>query len=146
MPKVWLAAREAQRVATNTCIIDFELKTPDELDLPSYLRGLEDVEYSSASYTRIDEKNVSLLDHHASKPGLDPRLVKADLLALSCTRAVFTVWDILHRILSSDLDLKFIRWMRSNPYPGFITFAADGKIVASNHDYVLITYHAKFRC
>jgi hypothetical protein len=132
MPRAWLACQEALRLSMHTCIADFALEDPHSLDLPTYLKDLEDVEYFSATYTSHP--------HLISLPHLHPKLLEADLLAQSCTRAVYTFWAIMHRVLSPDSELKSVRWMRRNPYPDFVTFAAGEKVAPGSHDYFLITY------
>jgi hypothetical protein len=130
MRPVWLAAQRAHHIATNTHIASFNLEDLSELDLPMYLKDLDDFEYFSVIYSST---NISNLDLH-------PQLIEAALLSQPCTRAIYTFWHMPHYILGSDADLKHIRWMRRNPYPDFIAFAAHSAVVPYSHDYILLTY------
>ncbi|KAH3951940.1 hypothetical protein HBH70_082060 [Parastagonospora nodorum] len=143
MPKVWLAALKAHRRAASYEIIGFELTSPDSLELPAEFQSLTGMEYFYASRgpANTDE------GIHIHKPDLDPRLVKADLLANSCTNAVYTFWHIMHRILGIDPNFCGIHWMRRNPYPKFVTFDIDDveKITACSHDFFLVAYQGNDR-
>jgi len=92
MPKVWLAALEAHRLADDYQIVSFELKSPESLELPAEFQCLTGTQYFFSSRGPVNNnKDVAI-----HKPGLDPRLVRADLLTYSCTNAVYTFRHIIH--------------------------------------------------
>jgi hypothetical protein len=130
MRPVSLTAQVAHHLASETHITDFTLKTPSELDLPTYLKDLDDIEYFRVTYSSTNTSN----------PTLRPQLAEAALLSQTCICAVYTLWHILQCILSSDADLKHIRWMRRNQCPDFVTFDADREVEPNSHDYFLLTY------
>jgi hypothetical protein len=67
--------------------------------------------------------------------------VKADLLAGTCTRALYTFYTTIHRLLAHNPEIQHVRWMRRNPYPELIIFAAGSVIVANTYDHILIVYN-----
>jgi hypothetical protein len=89
MPAVWLAAQQAQRLVTGLCISNFNVEDPKTPNLPLYVKDLKDIKYSSVSYTSTNPSNIPIR-RAISKAGLNPRLIIADLLSFSCTRAIHT--------------------------------------------------------
>jgi hypothetical protein len=86
MPKVWLATLKAHRRAASHEIVGFELTFSDSLELPAEFLSLTGMEYFYVSRGPANTDGGI----HIHQPGLDPRLVKADLLAYSCTNAIYT--------------------------------------------------------
>ena len=69
MRPAWLAAQRAYHIATNTHIAGFNLEDPLEIDLPAYVKDLDDIEYFSVTYSSTN----------ASKPAMDRQLIEAAL-------------------------------------------------------------------